>query len=155
MNKKEKKELKKILNEKSKKMQKLEFFVKENKIRYRFYKAIKDIEVYFADQKELICTIKKGTNLIGVGYGVATPEFKKEIMYFTDINELKHNGAVEFINDPVESLKIAQEFKPLIDEIEIHLTGQFLTHINMYEDFIRIPEKIKENTKLQIERMLI
>ena len=150
---KEKEELTNLITKKDEKMKKLNQFIKGNKLRYRFYKSLKDIDVKFPDG-EKICSIKKGTNLIGVGYGVGSNEFKKEIYFFTNVNELLKNKSIEFINDPVESLKIAENFNQFIIELEVFLTSQVLTHLDLYEEFLRIPDHLKPKVKNQIEEIL-
>lgn len=150
---KEEKELKELISKRDERMAKLNQFIKGNKIRYRFYRALKDIDVRFSDDK-LICSIKKGTNLIGVGYGIGSNEFKKEIIFFTDVNELLKNKSIEFINDPVESLKIAESFNQFIIELEVFLTSQVLTHLDLYEEFLRIPDHLKPKIRNQIEEIL-
>lgn len=141
--------------EKQEELKKLDKFVdkKTYKVKYDFYEAKEDISVLGPD-KELLGKINKGDGILRVGYGLVVPNLPIETMYFLRYDNLLENKSIEPITDEVIKLGMAEAFEQIIDRINVRVTADVLSHLDIFSEFLVIPDVLKANVKEKFESLI-
>lgn len=127
----------------------------KNRVRYDFFFANEDITVLSPeDNKTPIGKIINGEAILRVGYGLVTPNLPVETMYFLRYDKLLKDKYIELVKDEESKLILAKAFKDTIAKVELKITTDVLTHMDLYSEFIRVPKEIKENIRENFNNIL-
>ena len=127
----------------------------KNGIRYDFFFANEDITILSPeDNKTPIGKINNGEAILRVGYGLVTHNLPIETMYFLRYDNLLRDKYIELVKDEKSKLILAEAFKDTIAKVEIKITTDVLTNIDLYSEFIRVPKEIRENIRKNFNDIL-
>ena len=127
----------------------------KNGVRYDFFNALEDITILSPEDNQTpIGKINKGDAILRVGYGMVVPNAPVETMYFLRYDNLLRNKYIELITDEMSKLALAEAYKEIINKVELKITTDVLTHLDLFQEFIRVPKEIKENIRKDFNNIL-
>lgn len=121
------------------------------KSKYDFYITTKDILFKFNDDLEIL--IKSGEPLLRVGYGIAHPELPMDSIYSINYIDYKNKNLIMKVEDEILIKEFENQFDYIIDTLVIDMTKQFLSNLEIYEEFIEIPLILKNSLLNKIENL--
>lgn len=147
-----------MLNQRQKeKVRELNKFMNKDKngVRYDFFNALDDITILSPeDDQTPIGKINKGDAILRVGYGMVVPNAPIETMYFLKYDQLLKGKYIELVTDEMSKLALAEAYKDVINKVELKITTDVLTHLDLFQEFIRVPKEIKENIRTNFNNIL-
>lgn len=127
----------------------------KNGVRYDFFNALDDITILSPeDDQTPIGKINKGDAILRVGYGMVVPNAPIETMYFLKYDQLLKGKYIELVTDEMSKLALAEAYKDVINKVELKITTDVLTHLDLFQEFIRVPKEIKENIRTNFNNIL-
>lgn len=127
----------------------------KNGVRYDFFNALDDITILSPeDDLTPIGKINKGDAILRVGYGMVVPNAPIETMYFLKYDQLLKGKYIELVTDEMSKLALAEAYKDVINKVELKITTDVLTHLDLFQEFIRVPKEIKENIRTNFNNIL-
>ena len=127
----------------------------QNGVRYDFFNALDDITILSPEDNETpIGKINKGDAILRVGYGMVVPNAPIETMYFLRYDQLLKGKYIELVTDEMSKLALAEAYKEVINKVELKITTDVLTHLDLFQEFIRVPKEIRENIRTNFNNIL-
>lgn len=144
-------------NQKEEEIQKKIAKLIDNGAQFHFYEVQNKIEVknHIEDNK-ILATIEKGEIVIRIAEGIVSSNVPLDLMYLTDFSSLYKQGLLKEITEEKEKIGILYLFvqNGIIDNLQILATRDFLVNFELLEDFINIPEQLKENLRVRFDKLL-
>lgn len=129
----------------------------DNGTQFHFYEVQNKIEVKNnIEDNKILATIKKGEIVIRIAEGIVSSNAPLDLMYLTDFSSLYKQGLLKEITDTKEKIGILYLFiqNGIIDNLQILATRDFIVNFELLEDFINIPDQLKENLRVRFDKLL-
>lgn len=144
-------------NLKEKEIQKKIAKLIDNGTQFHFYEVQNKIEVKNnIEDNKILATIEKGEIVIRIAEGIVSSNAPLDLMYLTDFSSLYKQGLLKEITDTKEKIGILYLFiqNGIIDNLQILATRDFIVNFELLEDFINIPDQLKENLRVRFDKLL-